>query len=74
MTGQKKVKTFMKKKALSELTEEEKQSIMREAQESSLPTSILGRKYGIPGAALKRLMKENGLEQKSFKRHTGMTL
>ena len=73
VTGQKKVKSFMKRKAFSELSEEMEQAVMREVQETGLPTSVIGRKYGIPGSALKRLMKEKGIEL-TFKRNADMTL
>ena len=73
MTGQKKVKAFMKRKTFSELTEEEKMSMMREVEETNLPTSVIGRKYGVPGSALRRLMKENGKEL-SFKRNAETTM
>ena len=67
VTGQKKVKAFMKRQTFSELTEEEKRAMMREVEETNLPTSVIGRKYGIAGSALRRMMKENGKEP-SFKR------
>ena len=69
MTGQKKLKGFLKKKTFSELSEEQKQAAMKEVQETNLPTSVIGRKYGIAGSALRRLMKESGIAL-SFKRDT----
>ena len=64
VTGQKKLKQFVKKKTFSELSEEEKQAMMKEVEETNLPTSVIGRKYGIAGSALRRLMKESGIPMK----------
>ena len=43
--------------------------MMKEVEGTNLPTSVIGRKYGIAGSALRRLMKESGIAL-SFKRNT----
>lgn len=63
VTGQSRVKTFMKKEAFNQLTEEEKEAMVNEVIETKSFASIVARKYGVPGHALRNYMKnEKGLE------------